>query len=293
MVRAVLLGLLRTMRPHQWVKNLFVVAPLFFAREVFDTSRVQLTLAAFALFCMISSSVYVLNDLADLESDRAHPVKCKRPLASGRVSIEAARVAGVGLLVLGLLGAVLISLPFAATLLGYLVLNIAYTFKLKRVAYLDVLCIASGFELRVIAGTLAAQVPPTTYLLVVTFLLAAFLGFGKRMHELAQGDGAVKQRAVLQSYQPRLLVALLYITALSTVAVYAMYTLDPATAEHFGTSRLGLSVPFTLFGVLRFLRLVSNRGDADSPTEQMLRDIPFLVNLGLWAAAVTAILYFG
>ena len=293
MVRAVLLGLLRTMRPHQWVKNLFVVAPLFCAREVFDTSRVQLTLAAFALFCMIPSSVYVPHDLADPEPDRAHPVKRKRPLASGHVSVQAARMAGMGLLVFGLLGAALISLPFAATLVGYLVLNVAYTFKLKRVAYLDVLCIATGFELRVIAGTLSAQVPSTKYLLLVTFLLAAFLGFGKRMHELAQGDGAVKQRAVLQSYQPKLLVALLYITALATVAVYAMYTLDPDTAQHFGTAQLIWSVPFTLFGVLRFLRLVSNRSDADSPTEQMLRDIPFLVNLGLWAAAVTAILYFG
>lgn len=293
MVRAVLLGLLRTMRPHQWVKNLFVVAPIFFAREVFDPQRLHVTMAAFALFCAISSSVYVLNDLADLEADRAHPVKCKRPLASGRVSVGAARVTGVGLMLLGLGGAMLISLPFAATLLAYLVLNIAYTFKLKRVAYLDVLCIASGFELRVIAGTLAAQVPPTTYLLVVTFLLAAFLAFGKRMHELAQGDGAVKQRAVLQRYQPQAVVVLLYITALSTVAVYTMYTLDPDTAEAFGTTRLGFTVPFTLFGVLRFLRLVSNRGDADSPTEQMLRDIPFLVNLALWAVAVTAVLYFG
>ena len=293
MVRAVLLGLLRTMRPHQWVKNLFVVAPIFFARELFDTQRAYLTAAAFGLFCMISSSVYVLNDLADLEADRAHPVKCKRPLASGRVSPRAAQLTGVGLMVFGLVGALLIGLPFAATLLAYLVLNVAYTFKLKRVAYLDVLCIASGFELRVIAGTLAARVPPTTYLLVVTFLLAAFLAFGKRMHELAQGDGAVKQRAVLQRYQPRTVIALLYVTALSTVAVYTMYTLDPATAQHFGTTRLIFSVPFTLFGVLRFLRLVSNRGDADSPTEQMLRDIPFLVNLALWAVAVTAILYFG
>ncbi len=291
MVRAVLLGLLRTMRPHQWVKNLFVVAPLFFAREVFDTDRVKLTAAAFALFCMVSSSVYVLNDLADLESDRAHPVKCKRPLASGKVSVNAARVTGVLLLGLGLVGSALISLPFAATLLSYLVLNVGYTFRLKRVAYVDVLCIATGFELRVIAGTLAARVPPTAYLLVVTFLLAAFLGFGKRMHELAQGDGAVKQRAVLQRYSVPRLRTLLRITGVLTVGVYAAYTLDPGTAEAFGTQFLALSVPFTLFGVLRFLKLVSNRGDADSPTEQMLRDLPFLLNLGLWAAAVTAILY--
>lgn len=291
MVRAVLLGLLRTMRPHQWVKNLFVVAPLFFAREVFDASRVQLTLAAFALFCMISSSVYVLNDLADLESDRAHPVKCKRPLASGRVSIEAARVAGVGLLVLGLLGAVVISLPFAATLLGYLVLNVAYTFKLKRVAYLDVLCIASGFELRVIAGTLAAQVPPTTYLLVVTFLLAAFLGFGKRMHELVQGERAHEQRSVLKAYNKKTLTALLFVTGLLTVGTYAVYTLDPHTRNMFGSDYLVGTTVFTAFGVLRFLHLVRNRPDAESPTDQMLRDVPFLANLALWTVAVFVAIY--
>jgi len=290
-VRDVFLGLIRTMRPHQWVKNLFVLTPLVFAQELGELGPALRTLAAFGLFCLASSAVYILNDLADVEADRAHPVKRNRPLASGDVPTGVAR--GVGLVLAGavLVGAACLGPWVVASIGGYLLLNLAYTFGLKRIAYVDVLSITAGFELRVLAGTFAAVVPPTTYLLVVTFLLATFLGFGKRMHELVQGENATKQRAVLSRYNRRTLLTLLYVTGLATVVTYVVYTLDPANRLTFGTDYLLLSAPMPLFGVLRFLHLVRSHPEVESPTEDMLRDAPFLANLALWGAVVLGLLY--
>lgn len=281
------------MRPHQWVKNLFVVAPLVFAKELFDLQMALQTALGFALFCFASSTVYILNDLSDVEADRAHPIKCTRPIPSGQVSIAAARNTAMGLAAIVLVGGALLSLPFLAAVLGYLLLNLAYSGRLKGMPYIDVLCIAGGFELRVLGGSFAAEVAPSTYLLVVTFLLASFLGFGKRMHELGSGDKAHSRRKVLRDYSPGTLSLLLHVTAIATVVTYVVYTLDPSTRSYFGTDYLGVTTLFTLFGVFRFLHLVRNRPGAESPTEEMLRDAPFLANLALWAVAVLTVIYLG
>jgi 4-hydroxybenzoate polyprenyltransferase len=281
------------MRPHQWVKNLFVIAPLVFAKGLMNEAMVLRTLAGFVLFCFAASSIYVLNDLADVEADRAHPKKSRRPIASGQVPVPFARGAGLGLAAVAVSGALAINAAFAAVVLGYLVLNVAYTFRLKRVAYVDVLCITAGFELRVLGGTFAAEVHPTAYLLLVTFLLATFLGLGKRMHELIQGSNAAKQRSVLQRYDPSTLRFLLYLFGATTVGTYLVYTLDAHTRGFFGTDHLAFTTPFALVGVARFLRLVQYRPDSESPTEEMLRDPVFLANLALFALAVVGLIYFG
>ena len=278
------------MRPHQWVKNLFVVAPLVFAKGLDDLDMVMRSALAFGLFSFAASAVYLLNDLADVEADRAHPVKKNRPIASGALSEKTARTATAVLAVIACGGALLLGWKVLAAIGAYLVLQIAYTFKLKQVPYVDVLCIAAGFELRVLSGTFALDVPPTVYLLVVTFLLSAFLGFGKRMHEL-QAKSAKKTRSVLSKYSPKTLMVLLQLTALATTGTYVVYTLDPNTRAFFGTDYLAATIVFTEFGVIRFMDLVRNKSDADSPTEQMLRDWPFLLNLALWAAAVVFVLY--
>lgn len=285
------LGLLRSMRPHQWVKNLFVLAPLVFAQELGNTERLLRSLAAFALFCLASSTVYLLNDLTDADADRAHPVKRSRPIASGVVSRELAQRV-IALFAAGSVGgAFVLSTGFGAAILGYLVLNIAYSSRLKRMAYVDVFCIAIGFELRVLGGALAAGVPPSGYLLVVTLLLALFLGFGKRMHELVQGEKAHEQRSVLRSYDSKKLAWLLRVTSTLTVLTYAVYTLDAHTRAMFRTDYLVVTTVFTAFGVARFLKLVRTHAEAESPTEQMLRDAPFLLNLGLWVATVLVLIY--
>lgn len=284
-------GLLRTMRPHQWVKNLFVLAPLLFAKELFDASMLLRSLAAFLAFCMAAGTVYILNDLVDVDADRVHPLKRHRPIASGLVPIPVAKRAAVGLVLTALGGAVVLEPLFAACTAAYLVLNLLYSLRLKRIAYVDVLCIAGGFELRVLGGAFAAEVPASAYLLIVTFLLAAFLGLGKRMHELTQGEQGRKQRASLRAYRKGPLTALLYAFATGTVGTYAVYTLDPNTRAFFGTNYLVFTTAFTLFGVLRFLALVRHRPHAESPTEEMLRDAPFLANIGMWTVAVFVLIY--
>lgn len=289
MIRA----LVRTMRPHQWVKNLFVLAPLVFAKELLHQDHALRSVVAFGLFCLASSTVYILNDLADVDADRAHPVKRHRPIASGQLPETIART--VGLMMGGavvLVGSAL-DLMFAVTVLAYLLLNLAYTFRLKRIAYVDVMCITTGFELRVLGGGLAAEVELSTYLLGVTFLLASFLGFGKRLHELQQGEQSIKQRSVLQNYDHGTLLLLLRSTGIATLLVYAIYTVDPQTRAAFGTDYLIVTALMPAFGILRFIKLVNGEAGEDSPTEAMLKDRPFLVNLVAWAALVMLIIYLG
>lgn len=286
-------GLVRTMRPRQWVKNLFVLLPVVFAKVMLDADKVAKGLAAFACFCAVSSAVYVLNDLHDLEADRAHPKKRERPLAAGIVPERAAWVAFVLLGAGSIACAALVHWEVAALLAAYLALNVAYTLRLKRVAYVDVLCIAAGFELRLLAGGFAVAVPASKYLVVVTLSLASFLGFGKRMHELLQGESAQKQRAVLQHYRVEPLRILLVVSGVVTVIVYAMATIDSHNLVFFGTTHLVYTTPFTAVGIGRFMYLVTNRPEAESPTEEMLRDGPFLVNIAVWFVAILAIIYAG
>ena len=289
-----LAGLIRAMRPHQWVKNAFVVAPLVFAKGLGDVPMMTRSAIAFALFSFAASSIYLMNDLADVESDRAHPKKRHRPIASGQLSVGAAKGATGVLMLLACAGSLLLNPTVLGTIAGYIVLQIAYTFSLKRVPYVDVLCIAAGFELRVLCGSFALGVQPSVYLLVVTLLLSLFLGFGKRMHELKQAQASGKggkTRKVLEKYSDKTLMVLLQGTALATTLTYVLYTLDPTTREFFGTDYLAATIVFTQFGVSRFLDLVRNKQDADSPTEQMLKDWPFLLNLVLWAVAIVVVIY--
>jgi len=283
-------ALLRTMRPHQWVKNLFVLAPLVFARELFNPAFAFRGFAAFAVFCVLSSSVYVLNDLVDVEADREHPKKKHRPIASGKLSIEAARTAFVVLLSIAIGGGALLGHEFLFSAMAYLILNLAYSFALKKVAYLDVVALAGCYELRVLAGAFAADVPASVYLLVETFLLSSFLGLGKRAHELAHVSSG-GTRAALRSYSPGLLRALLAITGLATVVTYTIYTLDAHTVAMFGTRSLVYTSIFMLIGVGRFVQLVQS-SDADSPTEAMLRDKVFVATGIVGAIAVVAIIYY-
>jgi decaprenyl-phosphate phosphoribosyltransferase len=197
-------------------------------------------------------------------------------------------------------GGIALGWPFLLAALGYLALNLAYSFKLKQIAYLDVLCITGGFELRVLGGSFAAEVPPSAYLLVVIFLGATFLGLGKRAHELAAMDERASRtggekaatRAVLGAYDPRVLTPLLYVMGTATVITYVVYTLDPHTMDAFGTRWLVVTALFTLFGVLRFTYLVRRKADAESPTDAMLKDPPFLLNLVAWTLCVLLVIYF-
>ncbi len=297
-------GLIKTIRPHQWVKNLFVLAPMFFHKDVFVTGPNGIpalnlivtgqAFAAAAVFCLVAGAVYTINDLADVEADRVHPVKRMRPIAHGDVPESIAKMMAAGLVVLSLGMGYLLGPGFAAVSLAYFVLNLAYTFKLKHVAFLDVSLLSLFFVLRVVAGGMGTNVHVSGYMLVCTALLALFLGFGKRRHELAS-DSTGKQRQALRAYTPASLNVALAVTGAATEVTYVAYTLDPTTRAFFHSDYLWLTAPFTAFGLLRFLYLVSGRAGrglkAESPTQEMLHDVPLVLNLVLWVIVIVAIVY--
>jgi len=297
-------GLIKTIRPHQWVKNLFVLAPMFFHKDLFTTGtngdpalNLKVTgraIIATFVFCLLAGAVYTINDLVDVAADRVHPVKRFRPIASGAVPEPLARMMAAALVVVSIGAGWLLNPAFAAVALVYFAENLAYSFKLKHVAFLDVSLLALGFVLRVFAGGIAAGVTVSGYMLACTALLALFLGFGKRRHELAN-ENAGKQRAALQAYSTTSLNIALGVTGVSTLVTYVAYTLDPATRAAFHSNYLWLTAPFTAFGLFRFLMIVSGRAGrgrkAESPTQEMLSDVPLVLNLILWVAVVVAIVY--
>jgi decaprenyl-phosphate phosphoribosyltransferase len=286
-------ALLKSLRPHQWVKNVFVAFPLLFSKNLLDPHYAVRTLAAFGLFSLLSGTVYLVNDLFDIEKDRSHPKKCQRPIASGRLPVGVARSAAAVMILIGLGLSFLVGLPFFACAAGYLVLNLVYSLSLKHVPFVDVICLASFFLLRVEAGALAISVPASPWLLICTFVLAAYLGFGKRAHELATaGARAGEQRAVLSRYSLGHLKVIMWVLAAASCASYVAYTVSPHVRTLFGTNKLLYTAPFAAFGVVRFLILVSKKASADSPTDEMLRDLPFMANGVLFAVAIVAVIYF-
>lgn len=290
------------LRPHQWSKNLFVLAALAFAffdrtqAVDVDTATVGRVVAAFLAFCLGASAIYLVNDVVDVENDRRHPEKRLRPIASGRVGLGTARVMALGCAV----GAA--ALGFAAggepvsvlaVLAGYVALNVAYSLKLKHVVLVDAFCIATGFLLRVVAGGFAAHAPVSHWLLLCTLFLALLLALGKRRSELSLlGDGGGAHRASLRSYDVGFLDQMVTLLAAVTIVCYTMYTLDAETQSKFAVGRaLILSVPFVVFGIGRYLLLLHTGDKAGNPTRLFLGGDPlFLGNLVLWALAVWAAL---
>lgn len=282
--------MVRTVRPHQWVKNAFVLAPVVFAKHLTHPSIIKSALGAFGVFCLLSGAVYTLNDIVDEKADRVHPVKRFRPIASGQVPVPLAKALLVALVIVSFGGALLGPPKFFAVAAGYFVLNIAYSFGLKKIAYLDVGCISLGFVLRVLAGGFATGTPISGYMVGCTALLALFLGFGKRRHELA-GANANKQRAALEAYSPQVLTFALAATGIATIATYLAYTLDHDTQRFFQNPYLWATTIHPLFGVIRFLQLVGSRPKSESPTQEILRDVPFMMNIVLWIIEVVFIVY--
>ncbi|RMG95281.1 MAG: decaprenyl-phosphate phosphoribosyltransferase [Deltaproteobacteria bacterium] len=284
-------ALLKTLRPHQWFKNVFVAAALVFSLRLGDADAVLRTLAAVALFSLISGCVYVLNDLLDVAADRLHPTKRNRPIPSGALPVRVAWVFfGVATPTLLVLGFVL-DRRFGGVLTSYMLLNVAYSLYLKQIPFLDVLLIAGFFMLRVLAGAYAISVPASPWLIGCAFLLSLFLAVGKRVHELATAQDAPGQRAVLARYDLRSLRLAMWGLGVVTILVYMAYTLSEHTVTTFGTKNLVLTTPSVLVGVFRYVQLVSKRHEAESPTEEMLKDRIFMGNLAIYAMLVALVLY--
>jgi 4-hydroxybenzoate polyprenyltransferase len=290
--RSLALHLLISLRPGQWSKNLVVFAGLLFGRRLFDADAVARAVAAFVVFCALSGVVYLVNDVADRESDRQHPLKMKRPIASGAVSVRLALTTAALLGVLALVAALVIGQPFALVAATYLTLQIAYSGTLKHIVIIDVLTIAIGFVLRAVAGAAAVNVEISHWLLVCTILLALFIALAKRRHEIVLlAGGATSHRPILGEYSAYLLDQMIGVVTASTLISYIFYTISPETQAKFGTPWLGLTIPFPLYGIFRYLYLVHQREGGGSPADLLLTDRPLLACVALWAAAVALIIY--
>jgi 4-hydroxybenzoate polyprenyltransferase len=283
--------ILATLRPQQWTKNFVVFAGLIFSQNLGNSHLILKTVLGFVLFCFLSSSVYIFNDIMDVESDRMHPSKRNRPIASGRIKIPTAIFISIILAVLALGLSAWLSPVFALTALAYFVLNLLYSVYLKNVVIIDVMCIAAGFVIRAVAGAVLIDVAISAWLIVCTTLLALFLGFGKRRYELVLLENqATDHRKSLSEYSPYFLDQMISVTA-STVIAYAFYTLSPEVESKLGTRHMDLTIPFVLYGVFRYLYLIHQKEGGGSPTRMLLTDKPILVNIILWLAAVILIVY--
>ena len=279
------------LRPKQWLKNVFVLAALVFAGELRNQQAVLRVLAAFGVFCLLSSAAYLLNDLRDREADRLHPRKRLRPIAAGEIAPGIAAALALLLAVLGLVAAFSLKPFFGGVAAGYLVLNLLYSFGLKRVVILDVMMVATGFLLRALAGALVIDVAISRWLVLCTGLLALFLGFVKRRQEIAAMDGQTATRPILKEYSLPFLDQMISVVTGATVVAYSLYAFSPEVAQKLGTEHLGLTIPFVLFGIFRYLYLVHQRGVGESPTTVVMTDIPLILDVVLWALAVVFALY--
>jgi 4-hydroxybenzoate polyprenyltransferase len=289
----VVVDLVVALRPRQWTKNLLVFAGLLFSQGFREPALVARSAAAFSLFCLLSGATYLINDVFDVARDRSHPRKRHRPVASGRLPRGVALAVGAALLVGGVLAAFILSTGLGWVALAYAVLLTAYSAGLKHVVILDALLIAAGFVLRALAGVVVLGVEFSHWLMLCTILLALFLTFGKRRHELlALEGGAAEHRPILSEYSPQLLDQMISVVTASTLMAYALYTVAPETQAKLGPW-LPLTIPFVLYGIFRYLYLLYRRDLGGDPSEHLLTDAALLVTVALWGVAVLAGLYLG
>jgi 4-hydroxybenzoate polyprenyltransferase len=281
-------------RPEQWIKNMFVLAPLIFSKELLEPGPLLTALSAFLGFCFVAGTVYIINDLADLAADRAHPVKRFRPLASGRVSRAEGFTVIVVLLVLAVFVTIDIGVRYHVMLAAYLLINVLYSLKLKEVVLLDVFLVASGFMLRVLGGAYAIDVPVSSWIVLCTMFISLLLGFAKRRGELVSSmeSGVNSERKVLSFYRIGFIDQMLTIAAAGAVITYALYTLAPATLSVFGTDKAVYTTVFVLYGVFRYLFLIHTDRSTDNPTAAVTSDLTIVATGVLWIATCITMIYF-
>ena len=290
--RSLALNLLISLRPGQWTKNFAVFAALVFAEKLFDVKAIALSVAAFIVFCALSGVVYLVNDIADRRSDREHPLKRRRPIASGALPVPVAAAAATIIGIVALAAAFSLGWSLGLVAAGYVALQALYSGPLKHIVIIDVLALSIGFVLRAAAGAVAIDVRISHWLFVCTILLAMFLALAKRRHELVLlADGAASHRPILGEYSPYLLDQMIGVVTASTLIAYIFYTISPETTEKFGTDLLGLTIPFPLYGIFRYLYLVHRREGGGSPAELLINDRPLLACVMLWVAAVVVLIY--
>jgi 4-hydroxybenzoate polyprenyltransferase len=286
-------ALFNLLRPYQWSKNLLLFGPLVFSKKLFETQLCLELLVGFFLFSLASSSVYIFNDIRDIENDRQHPEKQHRPIASGRVSVPFAMSLSIVLGLVSLGGSFYLTPSFGGMVLGYTILNLLYSLGLKQLVILDVMSIAAGFVLRVMAGAKIVEVYPSNWLIICTILLSLFLGFSKRRHELLLlPEKPDSHRKVLKHYSSYFLDQMIAVVTSATVISYMLYTVSEQTVQFFGTRNLIWTVPFVLYGIFRYLYLVHQKAEGGDPADAISRDTPMLLNFLLWVMTCIIIIYY-
>ena len=282
--------LLETMRPKQWAKNLFIFAGLIFGKKLLYPSLLARNVLAFVLFCLISSTIYLINDLADIEKDRQHPTKRRRPLPSGRLQPRVAIIAAALFPAISMPLAFLLNLQFGLVAMVYLATMIAYSLLLKNLVIVDVLVVSAGYVLRVAAGVIVTGVPFSPWLYVCTTLLALFISFSKRRHELLILEGTANEhRATLNEYTPHLLDEMISVVTSTTVIAYSFYTFSAPNLPP--NHAMMLTIPFVLYGIFRYLYLIHVRNEGGTPEELVFKDKPLLLAIALWGLTVLFVLY--
>ena len=281
-----------SMRPEQWIKNFFVFTALLFSKNLHNPLKGIEAIIGFTIFCMITGCAYMINDLVDLEKDKLHPVKSRRPLASGKLKKDTAVKIVVLVCLASLFFAFYMNVLFGIIVLAYFLLNIGYSIYLKNIVIIDVVSIAAGFVLRVLGGAVIISVVASQWLILCTILLSLFLGFSKRRHELILlEDSATSHRKVLEHYSPYFLDQMIAVVTASTLICYALYTMSKDTVEKLGTSKLIYTIPFVLYGIFRYLYLVHQKEKGGSPTEIMFTDKPMIINICLWVISSVVFIY--
>lgn len=285
--------LLTSLRPKQWIKNWFIFLPIIFGDNLFNYSKNFKILIAFILFCMISSVVYLINDLVDLPYDKKHPEKRKRAIASGKISIRAVFITIIIVSAISLPFSFFLDVNFGWITITYLILNLLYSTILKKLIIIDVLCLGGFFLLRIIAGTIIAKVEYSHWMIFMTVLLAIFLGFNKRRQEIKHyKESAATYREVLSKYNTYFLDQMISVTTSSIVITYMIYTIDIRTLNLIGNNHLAYSIPFVYYGIFRYLYLVHKENKDGDPTNILISDKTMLVNLFVWIIVCVSVIYF-
>ncbi len=286
-------SIIKLIRIKQWIKNLFLFAPLVFSQHLFEVEYFSRVLIGFITFCFLSSVVYILNDIVDVESDRSHPIKKYRPIASGKVKVFTAIIFAVILLFLVVVSAVNQNTKFNLALLFYLGINIAYTYKLKNVVLLDIFSIAFGFMIRIIAGAWIVDIEISNWLILCTLFLSLFLAITKRRSEiqLIEEQGINQTRKVLGDYSINFADQMATVVASGAVISYALYTVSERTINTFHSENLIFTTPFVVFGIFRYLFLVHKKNLGENPTMVVTTDLPMIINILIWIGAAILIIY--
>jgi len=282
-----------SLRPKQWIKNCFVFLPLIFGKKLFVYPANVHTLMAFALFCITSGVIYLINDATDIEQDRSHPTKCLRPIASGKLSLGQARIAALLLGSLAIAGSFILNIYFGWVILGYIALNVMYSMALKNMVIIDVFCIGAFYLLRIAGGGVVGVGGISHWIIIMTVLLALFLGFNKRRQELTLLETTANQhRSVLAKYNLYFIDQMIAVITSSIVVSYMLYTVDARTVKEFGSIKMIYSLPFVYYGIFRYLFLIHKACLSDEPTILLLSDKMLQVDIALWIVVCIAVIYF-